>query len=169
MLKLTLDTNCVIAAARGEPNAIHVDQLAELARAGRITISVTSGFKVDQRTARPDFQQVNLAYLATVPVIRVPGPFRLDMSFLDDDDVLVDDQTADLDKRIATIVLGGVAMVASKKMNDVHHLTAHCMAGNNVFVTSDGDDMVKKRDKLRAEVGIVVKTPAEAVALATSS
>jgi hypothetical protein len=60
MLKLTLDTNCIIAAAQGEPNAIHVDQLAELARAGRIMISVTSGFAVDQRTARPNFQQANL-------------------------------------------------------------------------------------------------------------
>jgi hypothetical protein len=133
MLKLTLDTNCVIAAAQGESNAIHVDRLAELARAGRIMISVTSGFAVDQRTARPSFQQANLAYLATLPVIRVPGPFRFDMSFLGGDDVLVDDHTADLDRRITTIVLGGdVPTVASKKMNDVHHLTAHCMAGNDV-------------------------------------
>jgi len=159
MLKLTLDTNCIIAAVQGEPNAIHVDQLAELARAGLLTISVTSGFAVDQRTARPNFQQANLAYLARVPVVRVPGPFRFDVSFLDGDD-----------KRIASIVLGGgIPTVASKKLNDVHHLTAHCMARNDVFVTSDGDDMVKKRERLWVEAGIVVKTPEEAVALATSS
>ena len=55
----------------------------------------------------------------------------------------------------------------SKKMNDVHHLTAHSMVGNDVFVTSDGDDMVKKRERLLVETGIVVKTPEEAVALVT--
>ena len=43
------------------------------------------------------------------------------------------------------------------------------MAGNDVFVTSDGDDMVKKRERLQVEAGIVVKTPEEAVALATPS
>jgi hypothetical protein len=172
MLKLTLDTNCIIAAAQGERDGVHVDQLAELARAGRIMISVTSGFAVDQRTARPEFHQANLAYLATMPVLRVPGPFRFDMSFLNGEDVFIDEDTADLDKRLRGIILGGnVPLVASKKMNDVHHLTAHHMAGNDVFVTSDGDDMVKKkkRERLRVEAGIIVKTPEEAVALATAS
>ena len=51
-------------------------------------------------------------------------------------------------------------------MIDVHHLTAHQLAGHDLFVTSD--NMVKqgKRERLRAEVGIIVATPAEAVTMA---
>ena len=52
-------------------------------------------------------------------------------------------------------------------MIDVHHLTAHVMAGHDVFVTRD-KHMIKEntREQLRSELGIVVMTPPEAVALA---
>jgi hypothetical protein len=167
VLKLTLDTNCIIAGAQGEPNAVYVDQLAELARAGRVTISITSGFGVDQRTASPERRQANLAYLASMPVVHVPGQFRFNVSFLDGEDVLTDDETADLDKLITEMVSGG--KVTSKKINDVHHLTAHWMARNDIFVTSDDHDVVKKRERLRVEAGIVVKTPAETVSLVAAA
>ena len=37
------------------------------------------------------------------------------------------------------------------------------MAGHDCFVTQDDDDIVKKRDRLESEAGIVVMTPPEAV------
>jgi hypothetical protein len=40
------------------------------------------------------------------------------------------------------------------------------MAGHDAFVTSDHDDMLKKRADLRARTGIVIVSPAEAVQMA---
>ena len=53
-----------------------------------------------------------------------------------------------------------------RQMKDVHHLTAHVVAGHHYFVTKDDDDIVKKRVRLRSEVGIKVATLPEAVDLA---
>jgi hypothetical protein len=53
-----------------------------------------------------------------------------------------------------------------RKVNDVQHLTAHLIAGHYAFVTSDDDDMLKKRADLQARTGIVVVNPAEAVQMA---
>jgi tRNA pseudouridine-54 N-methylase len=43
------------------------------------------------------------------------------------------------------------------------------MAGHVVFVTGDHDDLTKKRERLRAEAGIVVMTTQGAVALVLSA
>jgi hypothetical protein len=56
----------------------------------------------------------------------------------------------------------------TKRMQDVHHLTAHHMAKCDAFVTLDYDDMIRKRAKLKSEVGIVILTPSKAVAVARS-
>ena len=39
----------------------------------------------------------------------------------------------------------------SRKINDVQHLSAHSMAAHDAFVTSDEDDMIKKRVALQAK------------------
>ncbi len=51
----------------------------------------------------------------------------------------------------------------------MQHLTAHVMSGHDAFVTSDEDDMLRKRDRLREVTGIVVLDPDEAVRLARRS
>ncbi len=53
-----------------------------------------------------------------------------------------------------------------RKANDVQQLVAHLIAGHDAFVTSDDDDMLKKRAELQARTGIVVVDPAQAVQLA---
>jgi hypothetical protein len=53
------------------------------------------------------------------------------------------------------------------KISDVQHLSAHLLAKHDAFVTSDEDDMWKKRDLLTA-CGVVIKNPAEAVVLASA-
>ena len=53
-----------------------------------------------------------------------------------------------------------------RKVTDVQHLTAHRMAGHDAFVTSDHDDLLRKRDAIRDRTGIVVVDPLEAVQLA---
>jgi hypothetical protein len=173
MRRLTLDTSCVIAAVKGEPAASDIEELVELARSGQIDIVITSGFEVDQRRASDERRRANLEWLSRAPILSVPGPFRFDMSTFNGPDVLVDDDTAEVDKVISTIVLpkGLKPENAGKRMQDVHHLTAHHMAKRDLFVTSDDDDMIKKRKRkrLRSEVGIVVLSPSEALALARNN
>jgi hypothetical protein len=176
MRRFTLDTSCIIAAVKGEaaePAARDIEQLAELARSGQIEIAITSGFEVDQRRASDERRRANLEWLSRAPILSVPGPLRFDMSTTDGPDVFIDDDTAEVDKAISTIVLpkGLQPENAGKRMQDVHHLIAHYMAKRDVFVTSDDDDMIKerKRERLQSEVGIVVLSPSEAVALARNN
>jgi len=168
MRRFTLDTSCIIAAVNGEPAAIDIEQLVELARSSKIEIVITCGFEVDQRRASSERRRANLQWLAHAEILSVPGPRRFDMSTFDGPDVLIDDDTQDVDEAIAKIVLprGLKPENAGKRMQDVHHLTAHYMAKRDIFATGDHDDMIRKCSELKSKVGITVATPSEAVDLA---
>jgi hypothetical protein len=99
---------------------------------------------------------------------------------LDSGDVLISEEHRELSEKIEGILLpveyrvGNVSAEDTGKMerwrrrvNDLQHLMAHVMAGNNAFVTSD-NGMLKRRDRLRREAGIVVVDPDEAVRLVRS-
>jgi hypothetical protein len=179
MLRLTLDTNCVIHAAQAQRYGIHVDELVDLARDGRIGLGITEAFIVDQERAPTDKHQRNLAWLSQRSTIgRIPGPFRLGYSALDGPDVLTDDTPA-VDALLCEILLpdrlqaerldenDAVAITKwRQKVTDVQHLTAHRMAGHEAFVTSDHHDMLRHRQAIRRRTGIVVVDPLEAVQLA---
>jgi hypothetical protein len=167
--RFTLDTSCVIAAVGGEPASNQIEELVELARSEKIGIVITSGFEVDQRRATDERRQANLEWLTRAPILPMPGPFRLGMSHLGGPDVLTDDDIPAVDETIARIVLPKEmkpANAPTKRMQDVHHLTAHYMAKCDAFVTLDDDDMLRKRAELESKVGIVIVTPSEAVAMA---
>jgi hypothetical protein len=181
MLRLTLDTSSVIHAAQAQPYGPHIDELVELAHGARVGLWITEAFTVDQERAAADKHHRNLAWLSEQPVIgRVPGPFRLGYSKLGGQDFLVvDDDIAAADALLCEILLreryqaanlqeDDTAFMAKwrQKVTDVHHLTGHLMAGHDAFVTSDHDDMLKKRAELRTRTGIVVVNPANAVQMA---
>lgn len=173
MLRLTLDTNCVINAAQGGRHSEEIDQLVNLARSRDEGLWLTSAFEIDQKRAWDEKRRINLQWLGERPLIRqVPGPFRLDLSNFDGPDVLVSDEVAQADEKIKSILRPsyriGVA-IPSRKFNDIHHLTAHLMVGHDAFVTQDEDDMIKRRQALRNAVGIKVVTSTEAVVLAMGS
>jgi hypothetical protein len=48
MLRLTLDTASVIDAAQGGGHSAEIDQLVNLARAGGVSLWLTSAFDADQ-------------------------------------------------------------------------------------------------------------------------
>jgi hypothetical protein len=165
MLRLTLDTNAVIDAAQGQRYGPQIDELAVLAGQGRIGISITEAFDVDQERAPADKHQRNLDWLSRQPLIgRIPGPFRFDYSAMDGPDAFPADEHAAADAALRQILLRGKASTR-RKITDVQHLTAHLMAGHDAFVTRDGDDMLKRRAEIRARTGIVVVDPVEAVQL----
>jgi hypothetical protein len=173
MLRLTLDTACVIDAAQGSEHSAEIDHLVALARAGPVGLWLTSAFAADQSRASKEDYQTNLQWLSERPLVRqVPGPFRFDLSKFDGPDEFVSDEIAKADEAIKMILRPSYRSgdgFPSRKINDVHHLTAHLMAGHDAFVTRDGDDMIRRRQALRDDVGITVITPAEAVALAMGS
>ena len=181
MLRLTLDTCSVIDGAQAQAYGPQMAELRGLARDGRVGLWTTEAFEVDQERASLDKQQRNLAWLSDRSFIgRVPGPFRLGYSKLGGPDFLVDDDNiAAVDALLSEILLreryqaanlqeDDAALMAKwrQKVTDVHHLTGHLMAGHDAFVTSDHDDMLKKRADLRARTGIVIVSPAETVQMA---
>jgi hypothetical protein len=179
MLRLTLDTTCVIDAAQAQPRGPQVVALVDLARQGRVGLWITEAFTVDQETAPADKASLNLAWLSQQPVIgRIPGPWRVGYSGLEGPDGLTDDDHAAAELTLREIILperlqrgrldeNDPALLAHnrRRVTDVQHLTAHRMAGHGAFVTSD-DDMFSKRDAIRRRTGIVILNPAEAVQLA---
>ena len=183
MLRLTLDTNCVIHSAQAQRYGPDVDRLVEMARTGTVGLWITTGFEVDQALLSPDDERrlLNLQWLSERPMItRIPGPLRFDYSTWDGSDVFVRDEHLASDRCIRDVLLtekyqaghssedDPAAMKKWRnKISDVQHLSAHLLAKHDAFVTSDEDDMWKKRDLLTA-CGVVIKNPAEAVVLASA-
>jgi hypothetical protein len=174
VLRLTLDTSCVIHAVQAQEYGPSVDQLIMFSRAGRVGLWLTSAFRADQTLARSDLLRANLAWLSERPAIgRVSGPFRVGYSGLGNDDVLTYGVLANADREIQDIVLPECYRQGQipnsdkwrRKIHDIQHLTAHRMAGHDAFVTTDLHDILKKREKLRDRVGIVVIDPEEASAM----
>jgi hypothetical protein len=140
---------------------------------------ITTAFANDQERAPEDKHERNLAWLSERPLIgTVPGGFRLN-SRLGIDTVLLSEEQKAVAMTIAAILLPEAYRVGNlrpedealmanwrRKANDVQHLVAHLIAGHDAFVTSDDDDMLKKRTDLRARTGIVVVDPVEAVQMA---
>jgi hypothetical protein len=179
MLRLTIDTSGVIHAAQSQPYGPQIDEVVDLARQGRVGLWITTAFGNDQERAPADKHQQNLAWLSQRPIQTVPGGFRLDYSRLGIDTVLLSDEQAAIVRTIDEILLPKRYQVGNlhaddeafmakwrRKANDVQHLTAHLIAGHDAFVTSDDDDMLKKRADLRTRTGIVVVDPGEAVQMA---
>lgn len=181
MRRYTLDTSCVIHAVQQQAQASAVETLVDAARNNQVRLFMTNAFDADMTRASASHLQANLTWLAAQPVVQgVPGPLRLDYSTLGGGDVLASEASAALATIIEQIVLPAEYQVGElrpddpefmakwrRKVNDVQHLAAHLAAGHDAFVTSDEDDIVKKRDRLHAATGLVVLTPAEARAALT--
>jgi len=169
MLRLTLDTGCVIHGSQAQLHRHEVDQLVGLARAGRVGLWLTTAFDYDQSRADADSHATNLQWLSERPIIgKLPGPFRFNLSQFSGSDLLSEDETAEADEQIKEILRpsykrGGP--FPDRKINDVHHLSAHRMAKHDAFVTTDGDDILRRRMELADRLGIEVVTLPEAIAM----
>jgi hypothetical protein len=167
MLKLTLDTSSIIHGTQAQPYGPQIDELVEVARQGRVGLWITTAFAVDQERAPADKHQRNLAWLRQRPLIgTIAGPFRLGYSPLGGTEGFLNEAHTAGDVALREIILGRASPAGRRKVTDVQHLTAHLMAGHDAFVTSDHDDMLRKREAIRSRTGIVVVNPAEAVQLA---
>jgi hypothetical protein len=181
MLRLTLDTCSVIDGAQAQPYGPQMAELWGLARDGRVRLWITEAFTVDQDARRrtsssatgsgsasnrssgpsrgrsgsatPSWAGLTSSSTTTKPSPSTPSCARSSCAS--------DTQAANLQEDDAALMAKW-----RQKVTDVHHLTGHLMAGHDAFVTSDHDDMLKKRADLQARIGIVVVSPAEAVQMA---
>jgi hypothetical protein len=180
MLRLTLDTSSVIHGAQAQQYGLQVDELVDLARQGWVGLWITTAYGVDQERAPDDKRHRNLAWLSRRPLIgTILGPWRIGYSPLSGPDGFIDDDHAAADLALREILLpkelqrgrldehDPVTLARNRrKVTDVQHLTAHRMAGHDAFVTSDHDDLLRKRDTIRRRTGIVILDPVEAGQLA---
>lgn len=176
VLRLTLDTNCVIHAVAGHPFGADVEDLVSLCQQGDAELWLTTAWDQDQEHAGDERRAANLRWISERPILGwVPQPLLLDYGAPLGRVALADERTAAAGQVIQEILLppdlrpgafdtSDPHLMARwrKRARDVQHLTSHVLHRHDLFVTSDGDDMVTKRDALLRRVGIVIETPAEA-------
>jgi hypothetical protein len=180
---MTLDTSCVIHAAQNGQYVAELAELVSLAKAGRVSLFLTGAFEVDMEKAKDRNKAQNFEWLRGRPVIaRVPQPFRFDFSPFDDPGhgFMKGPEEVALLKKLEEIMVPAdlrpgrfdpakepaLQVKFRRKIADVQHLGGHLMSGNDYFVTTDSDDMLRKKARILAATSIRVIDPTEAVNIA---
>lgn len=176
VLRFTLDTNCVLHAVSGHPFGAAVEDLVSQCAQGGAELWLTTAWDQDQEAAGDERRAANLRWISERPVIGwVAQPLLLNFGAPLGRVTLADERTADAARVIQEILLPpdlrGAALNLDdpqqlarwrKRSRDVVQLVSHVFHRHDVFVTSDGDDMIKRRAALLSRAGIVIDTPAEA-------
>ena len=159
MLKLTLDTNCIINLLdfRTE-TATSVEALNGLMRhatQGAVNLCITTEVGQDLERDRDDERRREmLQKLSMFHVIGGGRPVPAETA-----------RATDLEERIRRIVFPllseGEKRYEGKKA-DVRHLVAHALHGRDIFVTDDAG-ITSKQQALRDDFGIVVMRPEDAL------
>lgn len=194
MLRLTLDTNCIINLERGTGQAASVRRLVDLHREGVIQVFVSSVSASESQPgglAPSNFsafeQRLETLGLETLP--RARPVLRYGMSFYDEA-VWGGDDDEDLESEIRGIVHpnsevsyadyvnatgvdidGPIDPKWRNKQCDIDGLVAHIREGHDVFVTEDRRHFLaaSKLPRLIALGAQNILTPDDALTLATSA
>ena len=164
MLKLTLDTNCIINLLDYKSeSATSVDELTEILRYGldgdvnvAITTRVGSDFEKDKDKERKDEL---LRRVSMFPVIGTVA--RMDVSKFDSGDVWGGDEHEALERELTSIIFPGLNKEDahfSNKINDIDHLIGHKINRRDIFVTDD-QQILKTASTLESSLGIKVMDP----------
>ena len=168
MIKLTLDTNCIINLLDNKSgSATSVDELAEIIRYGlegdvniSITTRVDSDISNDKDAVRKSEMLKRVSMFPTVGTV-----FRLDVSRFDSGDVLAGESHQVLEDGLRGILFPGLKIEDPhhhNKINDIDHLIGHKINKRDIFVTDDRQ-ILKKADTLKVSIGIVVMDPKNAL------
>jgi hypothetical protein len=168
-VRYTIDTSVVIAAdQRQEQHDLpSINRLIELGHEGTVMLQLAEAYERDfSRYVGHDRRQRRLDWLLQSPVVekRASGAVRLDVGSLDGNDLQADGDVDHLDKALIDI-LGVRGNPLARAYSDIDHLIAHRMSGADAFITVDADTILCHHEAL-AELGILVLTPAVAVARA---
>lgn len=167
-MKLTLDTNCLINHFDAESDtATSRDEIAQLIRyrtVGRVEIVITTRAEADIDQDRDEQRRKRLKRDIEMFEV-ISSVLRWDESYWDSGDVWADETTRVSADEVQKLLFPGLAYGDRRfgnKIRDVDHLTAHAMAGRDIFVTDDGH-LNRHASELK-KLGIVVMRPAGCVA-----
>lgn len=166
MIKLTLDTNCVINLLDYKSkSAISVDELAEITRyalEGDVNIVVTT--RVENDVNKDKDQNRKSEILKRISMFPVIGTIaRVGTSKCDSGDVVVSEDHQALEDEIKKIIFPNLKKDDphySNKINDVDHLIGHIINKRDIFVTDD-QQILKKTETLKLSVDIRIMSPKE--------
>ncbi len=155
LLAVTLDTNCVIEYAdrKDVENFECIETIILSSATNRISLRVTNAAKVDiAQDKKSKRMERTLRFLARIPEIRVA-----------DQSINQKDYNS-VEERVKSILFPRSDfnnMSPNKKM-DIEHLTVHCWAKRDLFVTSDSD-FLKKRTEINSNLDTDIVTTEECV------
>lgn len=168
MIKLTLDTNCIINLLDYKSDsAISVDELSEIIRyglEGDVNVAITT--RVDSDVSGDNDQNRKNEILKRISIFPVIGTVaRLNTSKFDSGDVWAGEEHQALEDEIKKIIFPNLQKEDthySNKINDVDHLIGHKINQRDVFITDD-KQILKKAETLDSSIGIKVMNPKNAL------
>lgn len=168
MIKLTLDTNCIINLLDYKSeSAMSVDELAEILRyglEGNVNIAITT--KVDSDVNKDKDQDRKSEILKRISMFPTIGTvFRLNGSKLNGGDVLADTEHQTMEDEIKKILFPNLKKDDPRygnKINDIDHLIGHKINQRDIFVTDD-QQILKKAGTLESSIGIKIMDPKKAL------
>lgn len=168
MIKLTLDTNCIINLLDiGSESAISVDELAEMIRyglEGDVNIAITT--RVNSDVSKDKDQERKAEMLKRISMFPVIGTVaRLDVSKFNSGDVWAGEEHTELEEELKKIIFPGLKSDDShysNKINDIDHLIGHKINKRDIFITND-QQILKKAETLKSSFGIEVMDPKKAL------
>ncbi len=164
MIKITLDTNCIINIFDcGSESSTSVEELVELVRyalEGDVNIAITTRVESDICKDKDDSRKREL--LRRISIFPVIGTiFRLNNSKSDSGDILAGDDHLAIQEELKKLLFPNLSEKDphyGNKINDVDHLIGHCLNKRDIFITDD-KDILRKASSLKDNPGIVVMNP----------
>jgi len=162
VLKITLDTNCIINDIENKTN--YVKQIKKLAEKGLIDLAITTR-TISDKKHDPIFtrKQKHIKEFSKYKIIGTV--FRIDSSSLNSGDFIIDNTEKKQIDRISEILLGKTRKNNTRFHNiicDIDHLIGHFFNKRDIFITSDKNFLKKsKRLRLKEEFNIVIENPKE--------
>lgn len=168
MLKVTLDSNCIINILDYKSeSATSVEELTEILRyglEGDINIAITTRVETDFLNDKDKERKVELIKrISMFPTIGTIA--RWDTSKWDSGDIWGGEEHVVLEKEISNIIFPGLKKDDShysNKINDIDHLIGHKINKRDVFITDD-QQIIKKAETLESSLGIKVMNPEKAL------
>lgn len=168
MIKLTLDTNCIINLLDYKSeSAISVDELTEVIRYGLdgdVNIAITT--RVESDVSKDKDQERKNEIIRRISMFPVVGTVaRWDTTKWDSGDVWGGEEHQALENELKNIIFPGLKEDDphyTNKINDIDHLIGHKINKRDIFVTDD-KQILKKAETLKLSQGIEVMDPKKAL------
>lgn len=168
MLKITLDSNCIIYLF--DPSAqtpISVEELSQIIKYGfsrDVDIAITTRAEIDlERDKNSQRKDEMVKKLSMFPMIG--SVIRWDVSKWDKGDFYIDEKQQGLWDELKRVIFPGLKQEDKKynnKVSDIDHLVGHLINRRDIFVTDDLG-LLKKAETLKNSLGLVVMNPADAL------